>query len=329
MSSAVANLPKPTRLIIKVAVSGLLFYLIYAQLGSETFAHFELQDVVQLFKNLAHPAMLAVLLMVLLNWGIESRKWQLIISRLQPMSFRIAVKSVLAGVLAGQVGGNRMLELGGRMVTIEKDKLGRALALSALSSIPQIVVTFLAGLASLILVPPKVNIDFISFNPDIRWLAAVISTLIVVSLLAISFFPASWWNRIKQFKYDLRKLIETFAWQEITHLIWLSCARFLVYTAQFGIMLWLCAEVPFWGPQLIALWLVFFFQLMSKSIPMIDFAIRGNLALFILGPHCGNEIGLIFATYALWVINLIIPSIIALLWLSFGKQQKREASSSS
>ena len=70
-----------------------------------------------------------LLLFVFVNWGIEARKWQLLMKAVQPMSFITAFKSVLCGVTLSLNTPNRMGEYGGRILFVKEGNRIKAIAL--------------------------------------------------------------------------------------------------------------------------------------------------------------------------------------------------------
>ena len=56
--------------------------------------------------------------------------------------------------------------------------------------------------------------------------------------------------------------------------------------------------------------IIFLVQTIVPSIAVAELGIRGNVALYLLTPFAENAIGIIAATFSLWLINLIIPAVI-------------------
>ena len=88
----------------------------------------------------------------------------------------------------------------------------------------------------------------------------------------------------------------------------------------------------FWSKTRLGTWMIkvgtiYLAQTMIPSIAVAELGIRGNVALFFLNDVVINEelkIGIVSATFTLWLINLIVPAIfgaIFILRLKFFKNK--------
>ena len=94
--------------------------------------------------------LLLVLALMLLNWGIEARKWQLLMRHLQPFSISTAFKSVLAGSSITVLTPNRIGEYGGRILYVKAENRIKAISLTIVGSISQLLITLLMGCLGLL-----------------------------------------------------------------------------------------------------------------------------------------------------------------------------------
>jgi hypothetical protein len=112
-----------------------LFYSLYQQIKGQD----GLSGALQLIKEAPFGEQAwkfwLVIALTFVNWGIESRKWQLLMRLLQPMSFLTAVKSVLCGVTLSLNTPNRIGEYGGRVLFVEEGKRIQSVSLSIAGSI--------------------------------------------------------------------------------------------------------------------------------------------------------------------------------------------------
>ncbi len=91
-------------------------------------------------------------MLAFVNWGIEARKWQLLIRHLQHVSYFVAFKSVLSGVTLSLNLPNRIGEYGGRILYIEQGNRIKAISLSIAGSMSQLIITLLMGCGGLIFI---------------------------------------------------------------------------------------------------------------------------------------------------------------------------------
>ena len=80
-----------------------------------------------------------------LNWGLEIRKWQYLICKLELQSFKVAGKSVLSGMAVSQLLPFRTGEFLGRLAYVRDDNKINAGILSIAGSFTQLLVTLFFG----------------------------------------------------------------------------------------------------------------------------------------------------------------------------------------
>src|SRR5688572_15775179 len=172
-----------------------------------------------------------------LNWGLEAKKWQLLISPLEKFSFLKAYKSVLAGCSITMLTPNRIGEYGGRIVYVQQQYRLRAITLTILGSISQFLVTIVMGTLGIIVLKyfSGIQTEAVAAIP-----AYFSNTLLAASLLA-SFFIGLFYLRIgwliqmmeavtwlsKPLKYI--RLLEQFSSKQLLRILILSFLRYGVF----------------------------------------------------------------------------------------------------
>ena len=119
-------------------------------------------------------------------------------------------------------------------------------------------------------------------------------------------------------QYERRELFEALFW---------SFARYVIYSLQYYFMLrFFGIDVPF----LRAASCIATIYLLQTSIPLppvVGLLARGEVALKIWGLFTHNDLSILAATFSLWVINLIIPAFIGLVFIlkaNFFQTKKNE-----
>ena len=124
---------KNIKIIFKYVIAPLLgawlFYSLYKQIKGQP----DLQQSIDLIKEAPYGKQAwkfwFVISLVFVNWGIEARKWQVLLRTLQPVSFFTAYKSVLSGVTLSINTPNRIGEYGGRILYVQEGKRIKAISL--------------------------------------------------------------------------------------------------------------------------------------------------------------------------------------------------------
>src|SRR5690606_5376414 len=95
-------------------------------------------------------ALALVLILMLFNWGLEARKWQLLVRSLEQISFLRAFSAILSGVSLSINTPNRIGEYGGRMLYLSNQNKLKSIAAAVVGSLSQLIITIIFGLTGLI-----------------------------------------------------------------------------------------------------------------------------------------------------------------------------------
>ena len=270
-----------------------------------------------------------VILFVFVNWGLEARKWQLLLKALQPVSFITAFKSVLCGVTFSLNTPNRMGEFAGRILFVEDGKRMKAITLSIAGGMAQLIITMLMGCLGLIYL--LFNSDTSTPLPGITsfWLQLFLYGSILATLVFILFFFRLGWliRLIEKLPYSDRILkylnvLETFDAKILLRLLSISFFRYIVFVLQYIFMLQLLqVEQNVWT----GLWIItvmFWILTIIPSFAIAELGIRGTVAKALFS-YSTNTLGILTATFGIWFVNLFIPALIGSL-LILGIKIKKE-----
>lgn len=258
--------------------------------------------------------LVAVVLLMFVNWGLEAVKWKISVKPVQAVGFGKALQAVLSGVSFSVTTPNRIGEYLGRVLYMNEGNRLRTISLTIVGSISQLIITLLAGAAGLLVLQEEILRSGL-MSPI--WMSVVqYGVLAVLAGLLLFYFRLSGLIRLleklpgKQRFIYLVKALEAFHPSLLLQLLLLSLCRFVVFIGQY----WLCFhffDVAMSGPQV--LWTISVAFLVMAVIPTIaiaELAQRGKVVTAIAGIYSFNELGMTFATAAIWFINLIVPAVI-------------------
>ncbi len=256
-----------------------------------------------------------VVLLMPLNWFLETKKWQKLTSKLYHLPFFIALKSVLSGISTGYVTPNRIGEFAGRVLFLPKEKRSTGVLLSLMNGITQnMIITFL-GISSAFFYLSKYQ-QLI----DIKYLYYAITLLLIITIIyfSIPYFTQNkrvrHWNK----KTKISHLINSLALltkKDLFIILLISTFRFVIFSCQF----WL--TLSFFGINLTFLQAIISIPtlyLLITYTPSFAFSepfIRGGYAVFIIGIFSNNHIGIALTGILIWIINFVIPLLFGLLIL--------------
>jgi Lysylphosphatidylglycerol synthase TM region len=255
------------------------------------------------------------LVLMLLNWGIESRKWQVLIKPLEHIGFLHSFRAILSGIAFSISTPNRVGEYGGRVLYVKDGHRWQAVSLTIVGSFSQLIVTFIFGLGGLLflLENPVTAAGIESYRLWIRVLFFG-SFLITVFITAI-YFRLGWMVKLlhrlpgSHRIIDRLTVIENLPVTFLLRVLCLSFGRYLVFVIQYILLLQLFdVQVSVWQ----AFWLVSVLYLVLAIVPTIALAevgVRGEVSLILFALVSSNKIGIISAATGIWFINLVIPAI--------------------
>lgn len=267
--------------------------------------------------------MYAVLALMFVNWGIEAKKWQLLVSGIQQVSFFRAFRAIFTGQAIALNTFNGVGEYVGRVIYLNDGNRLRAIALSIVGSISQIIVTLVMGLIGLIYVRFNVLDDTHHVEGLSKfWFDAMMYSLGFWTLVFILlYFQLSWLTKlvekipfVAKYSFYIQKL-EDFHYKELTKVLLLSFFRYVVFVAQYLLLLQLFNVDVVWYKLAWMVCVLFLVLAVVPSIPIAELGLRGETSKQLFGLLSTNTIGIVFTAVIIWIINRVIPAIAGSLFI--------------
>lgn len=245
-----------------------------------------------------------LLLLFLLNYLMESIKWQNLLASWSPISIFKSYKSVLIGQAFAFFTPARSGDYVGRILLLPPGSKIKGVAQLAWSSYAQIIITIGIGSIALFFNLP--------FFPWIKWLMP----LGLVAALLVYFHPGQfngWLNKINKLQIENKLKLQ---------LLGLSFLKYVVFVLQYTWAVKMLnipiAPIDLW----IALGVLFLLLSIIPSISLTDLVIRGQIIVVLLEPYYNNSLMLICLSTIIWAVNFLLPAIIgAFLLINFRIKQ--------
>ena len=293
----------------------LIFVFAYLFLAYKLIAFSDYDALIQHFSSasLRDYLFLPVVLVLLpFNLLFEALKWQKLVSGLQPLSLRLAFKSVLVGQTGAFFTPNRLGEFPARALILEKNNIIPATALGVVGSVMQMLVITGIGLVTAFLYASScVASCSFAFTPY-SWIVVVLFIVLVIMTSVWLIKNSTWfYERLKQSK---RQVISRLG-QGLSHLsrrdvgvvFIYSFLRYIVYSSQFYAMLiFMNVTLTPWQAFL-SIPTIYLLVTYTPSFAFSEAMIRGSYAIFILSTFSTNEVGMALAGILVWCINYCIP----------------------
>jgi hypothetical protein len=292
-----------------------LCYSLYSQLMRQP-------DLAQRWQQLKYSwqswQFILVMVLMVVNWGIEARKWQLLVLHVQQFSFIQAFKSVLAGCSITMLTPNRVGEFGGRVLFLKEENRIKAISLTIAGSISQLLVTMIMGCAGLLFLRffSHRTDNALSVLPDFWGSVLIYFSIAVTVVLFLFYIRLGWLVRMMEKVPALHKVIQhisvldEFEANQLLRILLLSLLRYLVFVVQY-VLLTQVMQVGIEG--WLSFWLISVFYLVLAVIPTIGFLelpVRAKTSLELMKLYSTNTLGIETAALAIWIINLVIPALL-------------------
>lgn len=269
-----------------------------------------------------------------INWSLEALKWKLLLKKKEHVPFFVALKAIFSGASISAVTPNRTGDYFGRIFVLKKTKFWEGVFITLIGSYAQTITTLLFGGIAIFgfIAPSLLTSENVDGHRLIYFQYAYFSILTIliilyyrISLIA-KLVPHKW---IKVSNYV--NIFIKFKFKELSIALLISILRYLVFSTQFYILLF-AVGIDFLSPYQAMLFTsaIFLINTIRPSIALLEVGIRGSVAIFVMGLFLGNndtnthlENSVLVASSILWMINIIVPAIIGLLFikdLRFFKQ---------
>ena len=268
-----------------------LLYSIHHQIQRQQDLGKAWQNIARSFAGPDRWIFLVVVLLMFVNWGIEAKKWQLLIRDIQQISFVKAFMAIFSGQAFAFNTINNVGECFGKIMYLEEGNRLRAIGVTIIGNVSQLITTLAMGIVGLLYIKVAVlkNTEYM-VGLSAFWLNGLIYVVSFGTLvLLLIYYCTSWITRIvekipiiSKYTYLIQKM-EGFHWKELTLILFLSLTRFAVFVFQYLLLLHIFkvdADFIQMGWMICVMFLVF---AVMPSIAMAELGIRGEVGKWIRG----------------------------------------------
>lgn len=258
-----------------------------------------------------------------LNWVFESAKWKYLISKVWKITWKQSIGMIFQGTSLGIITPGRVGEYGGRVLQLPGEYRAFGAFSTFLSSLSQNTINILGGIVAIMLIDVKYSAPFLSVQ-TVTWIMVVCVAIILVLYFLINRI----WKLLSGFAFiEKRMASKSFGaffslWDLKGKWIVLgqSILRYLVYVLQYYFMLLAFGIEIIEFDIILGILLIFAIQTLLPLTPLLQFALRGSIAISILGAFFAQDQApvLLAVSYSIWFLNLLIPGIvgaISMYWL--------------
>jgi uncharacterized membrane protein YbhN (UPF0104 family) len=263
--------------------------------------------------------LLALITMMMLNWGLEAYKWRTLVKPIEQISLWKSLKAVFSGITIALFTPNRVGEYGGRVFHLKKADRIDAVLLTIVGSYAQLVVTLVTGiLATIFYLPTYVGLGPVSpmqYNL-IGLLMFSLTVLLVILFLNTRLLTTiiNWLPIPEKFRH-YSKVFEYHSSATLWKVFLASLGRYAVFTLQFFLLLQLFEVAIGYLDAMMMISMTYFVMTAVPTIAITELGVRGSMAVYFIGMLSTNVKSIFMASSMLWLINLAVPAIIGVLFI--------------
>ena len=277
--------------------------------GTRVYQIIQEQDWTQIEFHLNAPFFFIISVgLVFLNWSFEAVKWKRLMEGLQPLSFKEAIRDVLAGLATGLVTPNRVGNFVGRIARLDKKLRLKGMLRTFYANLVQFSITLIFGLFGLIFLSTS--------HVESGFMLVLIGTLIgvFVSILLIVYpkyvlmRPFSWVIP-ESVKGGITEL-SNFSSRLKRNLMGLGTMRYFVFVSQYVLLLIALHQDKDILVLFGAVAVMYLIMTLIPSLFMGKLFVREAAGLIVFSSIGIPDNVTILAGFLVWLINIALPGLI-------------------
>jgi len=303
--------------LLKITIVVFALYFLYQQLTSKkAIEGFDIAFIKQtIFRNQSLVSL--VFIMMFFNWLVEAIKWKFLIGKIEKVSMLTSLRAVFSGITVSVFTPNRIGEYGGRVFCLEKADRIQGVLITVLGSMAQLLTTIFFGSMGILFLNnyiPELDKLFQEMEfayPVMFFMLLLLNILLLllfhnISVISNLMDKFSWLSKYKRYK----EVFTYYNTQELFFVFIFSIIRYAIFTTQFFILLKLfTVDITYLDAIILTMVMLFIISIIP-TIAISEIGIRGSVAVYLFSLVSSNILGILSATFVLWVINLLLPALI-------------------
>jgi hypothetical protein len=294
---------------------------VYKQVSGQKDIDLHFSSLVASLQGWGALLLLCVLVIMLVQWLLEAKKWQVMLSPEHPVKLSEAFRMILSGIALSIATPNRMGEFAGRVMHLPSGQRLQGTAFTVIGNFAQLIVTCMAGSIALCMEWQDQHL-----YPTGKGLQAIQSLLLWATPFTIIFFILLYFKAGLVFNWilSLRMLgkfrdklgaLATIPNHILLKVLLLSSLRFAFFILQYWLLFRLTntgidLRDTFTGISIMLLWLA-----IVPTFSFLELGLRWEFALLLLGSLTENTLGIAVSVTAVWLINLMLPAAVGAIGL--------------
>jgi len=307
MSTLRIRLKQIAFIAVKLAIVYSAGFFIYQKLIHNDTLDFDyFMEILHKNKLVTIPNILLLLSFSILNWSIESFKWQNLVHEIKPLSFRKALEQSLGSLTASIITPNRIGEYGAKAMYYPKIFRKKILGLNLIGNLTQLTATIIFGIVGLLYVVNSYKLP-VSYYKIICF--AVLGSLLIYFICNYS--SKKKYTIVKEYSFSkLKHFYSTLNTETIIKTLLLSLLKYSVFTHQFYFLIWLFGIECSYIEAMAFITSMYILVSIIPTIFILDVLVKGSIAVWLFSFVDANEFLVLAITTLMWLFNFAFPATI-------------------
>lgn len=277
--------------------------------GTRVYHCIQEQDWTQIEFHLNAPFFFIIsAVLVFLNWSFEAVKWQRLTEGLKPLSFKEAMRDVLAGLATGLVTPNRAGNFIGRIARFDKELRLKGMLRTFYANLVQFSITLIFGLFGLFFLSASVFESGFILVLGGTLIGVAVSILLIVYPKYLLIRPFSW--VIPESVKDGLAELSNFSSRLKRNLMALGTMRYFIFVSQYVLLLIVLNQdidsLVLYG----AVAVMYLIMTLIPSLFMGKLFVREAAGLIVFSSIGIPDNVTILAGFLVWLINIALPGLV-------------------
>ena len=299
----------------------LLSYNVFKQVSGQKDLPLHFSSLVASLRGWGSLVLLLVLLIMLVQWLLEARKWQVMLSTAHPIKLPEAFRMILSGIALSIATPNRMGEFAGRVMHLPVGQRLQGTAYTVIGNFAQLIITCTAGSIALCMEWQEQHL-----YPTRAELQAIQTMLLWATPLTIIFFMLLYFKAGMVFNWilSLRMLgkfrdklgtLATIPNNILLKVLLLSSVRFAFFILQYWLLFKLTNTGIDFRDTFAAISIMLLWLAIVPTFSFLELGLRWEFALLLMGSLTENALGIAVSVTTVWLINLMLPAAVGAIGL--------------
>ncbi|MBE2245717.1 MAG: flippase-like domain-containing protein [Candidatus Competibacteraceae bacterium] len=256
-----------------------------------------------------------VFFLMLLNWGLESIKWKILLHPFFDLSLTKSLIGVLSGVSVAIFTPARIGEFAGKIIHLPEGLRIKGFMASVAGNLAQWSITLIMGIASV----PYLLFRFSSFISDYPayffylvsfvCLLAWLSVFVILLQLPRIGKALTLWKFLRRWRADI-SVWKSYSVSTILWILLISFIRYLVFSFQYYLLFMAFSIQISWLDFQMLMATVFFISAFIPTFSVSEVITRGSVLVWIFQLSHSPAPAVVTVSFLIWVMNLAIPALV-------------------